>query len=181
MLKSHTQEALLLVRKIASTCKEVPSWAEAIKGSVRILYYAQLGGAECSNRGSECSNIRAPPLRPRDGGFEGILILLTCQPLRLTWDIITYRFARSIVTNVYKIFEYIYNFSIHVSSDVQTDCLFTSLGSRPLSNNYYDEDSLNILITCAWATRGGHAGRLNITLRTTPKANIASYRKCNLL
>ena len=105
----------------------------------------------------------------------------TCQPLRLTWDIITYRFARSIVTNVYKIFEYIYNFSIHVSSDVQTDSLFTSLGSHPLGNNYYDEDSLNILITCAWATRGDHAGRLNITLRTTPKANIACYRECNLL
>ena len=50
---------------------------------------------------------------------------VTCQPLRLTWNIITYRFARSIVTNVDKIFEYIYNFSIHVSSDVQTDCLFT--------------------------------------------------------
>ena len=82
------------------------------------------------------------------------------QPLRLTWNIITYRFARSIVTNVYKIFEYIYNFSIHVSSDVQTDCLFTSLGSHPLGNNYNNEDSLNIIITCAWATRGGHAGRL---------------------
>ena len=83
----------------------------------------------------------------------------TCQPLRLTWDIITYRFARSIVTNVYKIFEYIYNFSIHVSSDVQTDRLFTSLGSHPLGNNYYEDDSLNIesraLGLRGAATRGG--------------------------
>ena len=55
---------------------------------------------------------------------------VTCQPLRLTWDIITYRFAQSIVTNVHKIFEYIYHFSFHVSSDVQTDRLFTSLGSH---------------------------------------------------
>ena len=84
---------------------------------------------------------------------------VTCQPLRLTWDIITYRFARSIVTNVYKIFEYIYNFSIHVSSDVQTDRLFTSLGSHPLGNNYYEDDSLNIesraLGLRGAATRGG--------------------------
>ena len=84
----------------------------------------------------------------------------TCQPLRLTWDIITYRFARSIVTNVYKIFEYIYNFSIHVSPDVQTDRLFTSLGSsHPLGNNYYEDDSLNIIIRALGlrgaATRGG--------------------------
>ena len=63
----------------------------------------------------------------------------TCQPLRLTWDIITYRFARSIVTNVYKIFEYIYNFSIHVSSDVQTDCLFTTLGG--ITPNYPDKEN----------------------------------------
>ena len=49
---------------------------------------------------------------------------VTCQPLHLTWNIITYRFARSIVTNVYKIFKYIYNFSIHVPSGVQTDRLF---------------------------------------------------------
>ena len=69
----------------------------------------------------------------------------TCQPLRLTWNIITYRFAGSIVTNVYMIFEYIYNFPIHVSSDIQTDRLFTSLGcSHPLGNNYYEDDSLNI-------------------------------------
>ena len=48
------------------------------------------------------------------------------------------------MTNVYKIFEYIYNFSIHVSPDVQTDQLFTSLGSHPLGNDYYEDDSLNI-------------------------------------
>ena len=55
------------------------------------------------------------------------------QTLRLTWNIITYRFARSIVTNVHKIFDYIYHFSFHVSSDVQTDRLFgvvTTLGNK---------------------------------------------------
>ena len=88
------------------------------------------------------------------------------------------------MTNVYKIFEYIYNFSIHVSSDVQTDRLFTSLGSsRPLGNNYYEDDSLNIdHVRLGYESRrGDHAERLNITLRTTPKANIACYREYNLL
>ena len=106
----------------------------------------------------------------------------TCQPLCLTWDVITYRFARSIVTNVYKIFEYIYNFSIHVSPDVQTDRLFTSLGSsHPLGNNYYEDDSLNIE-SRALGLRGATTREgSNITLRTTPKANIACYREYNLL
>ena len=54
----------------------------------------------------------------------GLLFQRMCQPLRLTWDIITYRFARSIVTNVYKIFEYIYHFPFHVSLDVQTTQMF---------------------------------------------------------
>ena len=62
----------------------------------------------------------------------------TCQPLCLTWDVITYRFARSIVTNVHKIFEYIYNFSFHVSSDIQTDRLFGVVTT--LGNNYYEDE-----------------------------------------
>ena len=48
----------------------------------------------------------------------------TCQPLRLTWDVITYRFARSIVTKLHKIFEYIYHFPFHVSLDSQTTQMF---------------------------------------------------------
>ena len=106
---------------------------------------------------------------------------VTCQPLRLTWNIITYRIAGSIVTNVYMIFEYIYNFPIHVSSDIQTDQLFTSLGSHPLGNNYYEDDSLNIIIRALGLRGAATLGASNITLRTTPKANIACYRECNLL
>ena len=54
------------------------------------------------------------------------------QTLRLIWNIITYHFARSLVTNVYKIFKYFYNFSISIRVLVvhvpplcaQTDHLF---------------------------------------------------------
>ena len=67
------------------------------------------------------------------------------------------------MTNVYKIFEYIYHFSFHVSSDVQTDRLFTSLDcSHPLGNNYYEDDSLNIdHVRLGYAgSLGDHSGRL---------------------
>ena len=111
----------------------------------------------------------------------------TCQPLRLTWDVITYRFARSIVTNVHKIFKYIYHFSFHVSSDVQTDRLFgvvTTLGNNDYEDRRWGKMIVWISITCAWATRGRRGTTRegsNITLRTTPKANIACYREYNLL
>ena len=95
------------------------------------------------------------------------------QTLRLIWNIITYHFARSLVTNVYKIFKYIYKFSIsirvlvvRVSSCTQTDHLFRQFEYHIMATRGRRR-----------TTREGS----NITLRTTPTANIACYREYNLL
>ena len=100
----------------------------------------------------------------------------TCEPLRLTWDVITYRFARSIVTKLHKIFEYIYHFPFHVSSDVQTTQMFgvvTTLGNNDYDDRRWGKMIVWISITCASATRGRRG--------TTWEGSYITYLEYNLL
>ena len=46
------------------------------KGERSNIILRTTGGAECSNRGERVFKYTRPPLRPRDGVFEGIVLLL---------------------------------------------------------------------------------------------------------
>ena len=99
----------------------------------------------------------------------------TCQPLRLTWDVITYRFARSIVTKLHKIFEYIYHFPFHVSLDAQTTQMFCCSHLALTTTTIEDEERGSF----EYQSR---ALRLcGVARETTWEGSYITYREYNLL
>ena len=100
----------------------------------------------------------------------------TCEPLRLTWDVITYRFARSIVTKLHKIFEYIYHFPFHVSLDAQTTQMFCcSHHAVTTTTTIEDEERWSFEYQSRALRLRGVAGE------TTWEGSYITYREYNLL